>query len=207
MGIWMALVVAAAVFPPEDGTLPRSLQSGEDGGTINGVVAARAGVWGGRPLSFEAVRTDNTQAASKQQAFFSTSALAGIELFDHVDLLATYEAEVASKLTGEMAGAYLGWREHPKEKYGEGVPDEVLIYAGCLSGHLKVHETDFGSFDRGTGFSGGIALGWDLSPHTTALFFGEYRYIKFRYDEAIISGQTSLGGSTVWFGLGLTYRF
>lgn len=207
MGIWMALVVAATVFPPEDGELPRSLQSNEDRWTVDGVVAARAGVWGGRPLSFQAVRTDNTQAASKQEAFFSASVLAGVEFLGHVDLLATYEGEVASKLTGEMAGAYLGWREHPKEKYGPGVPDEVLIYAGCLSGHVRVHETDFGTFDRGTGFSGGIALGWDLSPHATAMLYGEYRYIKFRYDETVVSGDTALGGSSGWFGLGLTYRF
>jgi hypothetical protein len=207
MGIWMAVVLAAAVFPPEDDRLPRSLQAEDDWAAVDGVAAARLGVWTGRGFDFKATRTDSTQAISKQQALFSASLLGGVQFYEHVVVLGTFEEDVASKITAQVGGAYFGWREHPKQHYGKGVPDEVMIYGGILVGRLTVHESNFGAFDRGLGFGGGIALGWTLSTHVTLQLFGEYRYLKFDYQRDVLSGDKSIGGSTGWFGLGFDYRF
>jgi hypothetical protein len=207
MGIWLAAVLATAAFPPDDDALPRTLQIEDDVRTVEGLVSARLGVWAGRSLRFEAVRADNTQAQSKQEALFSASVLAGVQFYEHLALLGTFEADLASKMNAEVGGLYLGWREHPKVPYGKGVPDEVLIYAGVLVGRVTVHETDFGSFDRGVGFGGGLEFGWELSPHLTFAVFAEYRYLKFKYQMDVISGDDHLGGSAGWFGLGLDCRF
>jgi hypothetical protein len=207
MGIWMAVALAAAVFPPEDGELPRSLQTDDDWTAVDGIADARLGVWGGRKFKFQATRTDSTLASSKQEALFSASLLGGVQFYEHVVALGTYEMDLASKISAQVGGAYMGWREHPKQRYGKGVPDEIMIYGGVLVGRLRIHESDFGTFDRGIGFGGGLALGWSLSQHVAVQLFGEYRYLKFDYERDVLTGNKSMGGSTGWFGLGLDYRF
>jgi hypothetical protein len=207
MALWMAVVMAAAAIPPGDGELPRTVQIDDDWSAAGGVAAVRVGAWAGREFSFQAVRSDSTQATSKQQAFFSASVLGGLELYEHFVILGTYEADLASKISAQVGGAYLGWREHPKEKYGKGVPDSVTLYAGVLVGRLDVKQDDFGSFDRGTGFGGGLALGWSLSAHASVELYGEYRFLRFDYNRDVLSGDKSIGGSSGWFGLGLDYRF
>jgi len=207
MAIWMAVMLAAAGFPPEDDALPRSLQDDMDRPTVEGILSVRAGVWTGRQFSFQSVRTDSTQATSKQQALFSASVLGGVQLYEHFAILGTYEADLASKLTVQLGGAYIGWREHPKQRYGKGVPDEVLLYAGALFGRLKVDKEDFGSFDRSIGFGSGLAFGWVLSSRFTAQLYGEYRYMKFDYNRDVLSGDKSIGGHGAWLGLGVDYRF
>src|SRR5207302_875266 len=99
MAIWMAVMLAAAASAPDDDPLPRSLQAEDEWNSVNGIVAARLGVWAGRSFSFQAVRTDSTQATSKQQAFFSASILGGLEFYDHVVILGTYESDLASKIS------------------------------------------------------------------------------------------------------------
>jgi hypothetical protein len=208
MGIWLAAVLAAAGVPPDDDeALPRSLQIEDDVVAVRGLASARLGVWVGRPLSFEAVRTDNTQAVSKQEALFSASIMGGAQFYEHLAVLGTFEGDIASKITAQVGGVYVGWRENPKPHYGKGVPDEVMIYAGVLLGRLTVHEADFGSFKGGVGFGGGLEIGWELSPHLVFELFAEYRYLKFNYKPDIVSGDSHIGGSTGWFGLGLDYRF
>jgi hypothetical protein len=208
MGIWMAVALAATVAtPPEDDALPRSLQLEEGPSVVDGIVSARLGVWAGRSFQFEALRTDSTQASTKQEAFVSASLLAGAQFYGHVVVLGTYEASLGAKLSISVGGAYVGWREHPKPAYGKGVPDEVMIYAGALFGRLKVDETDFGSFDRSIGFGGGLELGWSLSRRMVLQVFAEYRSIKFDYQPAVVSGDEKIGGSSGWFGLGIDYRF
>lgn len=206
MGIWMAVVMAAALGP-EDDPLPQQLQLEDDWSAVEGVIAARLGVWTGRDFKFQATRTDNTQATSKQEAFFSASILGGVQFYEHFVVLGTYESDVASLITAQAGGGYIGWREHPKERYGKGAPDEAMAYAGVLVGRLHVHQTDFGAFDRGVGFGGGLALGWALSTHVTAQLYGEYRSLKFNYERDVQSGDKRIGGSAGWFGLGIDYRF
>ena len=208
MAIWMAVALAAAVFPPEDvDGLPRSLQADPEWSTVEGVVAARMGIWTGHGFEFAAVRTDNTEAKSKQSTFFTASLLGGVQLHEHVVLLGTYEGDIASKVTVQVAGAYLGWREHPKQRYGKGVPDEVMIYAGAILGRYKVHRDDFGTFDEGIGFAGGIALGWMLTSHLSFQLYGEYRLIEFDYEREIMSGDDAVGGSTLLIAAGIDFRF
>jgi hypothetical protein len=207
MAIWLALALAAAGLPPDDERLPVSLQLDDELSPVRATVTARLGAWTGSSFEFEAIRTDSTKANSKQKTFFSASILGGAVFYDHVVLLATYEASLASKLTITAAGAYLGLRDHPKPRYGKGVPDEVMLYAGVLLGRVHVDATDFGSFDRGVGFAGGVELGWSISETLVVGIYGEYRNIKFDYQRDIISGDDQLGGSSVWVGLGLDYRF
>ncbi len=207
MALWMALMLAAAGGAPGEDELPRSLQAEVSPRTVEGVAAARLGVWFGRDFGFKAIRTDSTQASSKQEAFFSASILAGAQFYDHFVLMASYEADLASHVTIDVGGLYLGWREHPKERYGHGVPDEVMIYAGVLLGRINVDEPDFGSFDRGVGFGGGIAMGWSISPRWTFQLYGEYRYLKFDYNRDVLAGDTSIGGNGGWIGAGLDFRF
>lgn len=208
MALWLAAVLAASAFGPgDDPALPPALQIDDDWSAADGIAAVRVGVWAGREFSFEAVRTDATQAKSKQQAFASASVLGGIQLYDHVVILGTYEADLASKVTVQVGGGYLGWRERPRERYGKGVPDEVMLYAGALVGRLGVDKDDFGSFDRAVGFGGGLAFGWALSKHATIEVYGEYRFMRFDYNREILSGDKSIGGSSGWFGLGLDWRF
>jgi len=207
MALWMTVVLAAAAFGPGDGEVPRTLQIDDDWSAADGIAAVRVGVWAGREFSFDAIRTDSTQARSKQQAFASASVLGGVQLYEHVVLLGTYEGDLASKISAQVGGGYLGWRERPKEKYGKGVPDEVLLYAGVLVGRLDVKKDDFGSFDRATGFGGGLAFGWSISNHASVQLYGEYRFLRFDYNRDVLSGDKSIGGSSGWFGLGLDWRF
>jgi len=208
MGIWMAVALAAAwASPPGDDPLPRSLQFEDEVSVVDGLASARLGVWTGRSFQFEAVRSDSTQASTKQQAFFSASLLAGAQFYEHLVVLGTYESSIASKMSIQLGGAYLGWREHPKQRYGKGVPDEVMIYAGVLLGRLNVDETDFGSFDKGVGFAGGLEFGWSLSPRFVVELFAEFRSIKFDYQRDVIKGDDKIGGSSGWFGIGMDYRF
>ena len=207
MAIWMAVMLAAAGFPPNDEKLPRTLQAEETLKPVEAIFGVRAGIWTGRSFDFQAIRLDSTQATSDQQAFFSAQALAGIQLYEHVAVLVSYEADIASKVSAHVGGAYLGWRERPKTRYGKGVPDEVLIYAGAVTGRISVDTTGFGSFDRGLGYSVGLSLGWSLTPRLSVQLAGEYRYLKFDYRQDVLSGDTSIGGNSVWAGLGLDYRF
>jgi hypothetical protein len=207
MAIWMAALLAAAGLPPGDDRLPRTLQSDEPPKAVEGILAVRAGVWTGRGFDFAAVRTDSTQATSDQQALISASILGGVQLYDHFAVLATYEADLASKITAQVGGAYVGWREHPKERYGKGVPDEVMLYAGVLLGRISVHSTDFGDFERGVGFGGGLAFGWSISSRFHVQLYGEYRYLKFDYKRQVLSGDTSIGGNSAWIGVGVDLKF
>jgi hypothetical protein len=208
MAIWLAVALAAAVFPPDDGDgLPRSLQTDPDWRAVEGVVAARMGVWTGHGFEFSAVRTDNTEAKSQQATFFTASLLAGVQFHEHVVILGSFEGDVASKVTVQVGGVYVGWREHPKQRYGKGVPDEVMIYAGAILGSLEVHKDDFGDFDSGVGFAGGVAMGWMISSQLSFQLYGEYRLIEFDYKREIVSGDDSIGGSTVLLAVGIDLRF
>jgi len=207
MAIWLAVMLAAAGFPPDDDRLPRSLQLEDEVQPVTPTVAARLGIWTGRTFEFQAVRTDSTQATTKQKTFFTASLLGGVQLYDHIVLLATIESSFASKTTIQAGGAFVGWRERPKLRYGKGVPDEVMIYGGVLVGRLDVDKEDFGEFDRGVGFGGGLEFGWSVSPSTVVQLFAEFRSLKFDYRRDILSGDDSIGGTSGWFGIGIDHRF
>lgn len=207
MGIAMAAVLAVACFAQDERGGRYNYTLDEDTKTLDGVAGVRLGVWTGRDFSFDAIRTDGKQATSKQQALFSASAMVGMEFYDHFRVMIAAEADVASQITAEVGGAYLGWHQRPKERYGKGVPDEATVYAGVVFGSIKVNEPDFGEFDHGIGFGGGLDFGWLLSPRWSVDFLAEYRYLKFDYKRDVVSGDNSIGGHSVWIGLGLSVRF
>jgi hypothetical protein len=208
MAIWMAALLAAAVSTQEDYRSPYPVRDqDEDWTAVEGIVAARLGVWTGRDFKFQAVRTDSTQATSKTHALFGGSVMAGLQFYEHVVLLGSYEAGAASKISSQIGAAYLGWREHPRKRYGKGVPDEVMLYGGVLVGRFEVDEPDFGSFDRGIGFGGGLSAGWALSPSWTVQIYGEYRFLRFDYNRDVLSGDDKIGGNTVFLGAGIDLRF
>lgn len=207
MGIAMAAVLAVACFAQDERGEKYNYILDEDAHTTNGVAAVRMGVWGGRDFSFDAIRTDGKQATSKQEAFFSANAMVGMEFYDHFRVMLSAEGDIASQITAEIGGAYVGWHQRPKERYGKGVPDEATVYAGALFGKIDVHEPDFGEFKRGIGFAGGIDFGWQLSSKWSVDFLAEYRYLKFDYKLDVTEGDNSIGGNTFWIALGLSLRF
>jgi len=207
MGIGMAAVLAVACLAQDERGGKYTYALDEEAKTLDGIAEVRIGAWTGRDFSFQAVRTDGLQSTSKQQTLFSASAMIGMEFYDHLRVMASVEGDVASKITAEVGGLYLGWHQRPKERYGKGVPDEATVYGGVLFGSINVHEPDFGEFDRGIGFGGGISFGWMLSPKWTFDIIGEYRYLKFDYKRDIISGDKSIGGHGAWIGFGLDLRF
>lgn len=206
MGVLTAAMLSAAMFCQEtpdylrrwDEPTPR---------TVDVVAIARAGAWTGRDFEFEATRTDGLVSTSKQTTFFSASVMLGVEIHDHFMLLGMIEGNVGSKITSELAGLYVGWHQRPKERYGKGVPDEATVYAGVVGGNLDVDKTNFGDFDTGVGFGGGITFGWTVTPQMSVELIGEYRFIEFDYEKDVVSGSTKIGGNTGWFGLGVNFRF
>src|SRR5688500_10598494 len=207
MAIWLAAVLAAAGFPQDNDRLPRSMKLEDETAVAEGVLAARVGVWASRQFEFEAIRTNSTKAESKQQAFFSASLLGGVQLYERLVILGTFESNIATKITIQAGGAYLGWRDHPKQHYGKGVPDEVMLYAGVLFGRLMVDQDDFGSVDSGIAFAGCVIFGSCLSSDPSIQLSGAYRSMPFDYVRVIVSGDDKIGGSGGCIGLGLQYRF
>lgn len=206
MAIWMAALLAAAASTQEGYRHPYFDQPAEGaGGSL--ILGARTGIWTGRDFKFEAVRTDSTQATSKSSSFFSAAVLGGLQFDDHIVLLGTFEGDFSSKISSQVYGGYLGWRERPAQRYGKGVPDEVLIYAGALVGHFEVQKSDFGDFDRGVGFGGGLSLGWSISRRATIQLHGEYRHLSFDYQRDVLTGDDKIGGNSVWIGGGIDFRF
>ena len=206
MGIWAAAVLAAALAQESD-ALPRTMKIEDEASPADGLLTARLGVWTGRSFKFEAIRPDGTQASTREQAFFSASLMGGVQFYEHLVLMGSFESSFASQITIQTGGAYLGYRDHPKTRYGNGVPDEVMLYAGVVTGRITVHEDDFGSFERGVGLGAGLEFGWSLSPRVIVALWAEYRSIKFDYKPEVLSGDDRIGGSSGWFGVGLDWRF
>lgn len=207
MGIAMAAMLAVACFAQDERGEKYSYILDENTRMLDGIGVVRVGAWTGRDFKFEAIRTDGKQATSNQQTFFSAGAMVGMEFYDHFRVMISGEADIASKITAEVGGAYIGWHQRPKERYGKGVPDEATVYAGAVFGKIDVHEPEFGEFDRGVGFAGGIDFGWQLSPKWSVDLIGEYRYLKFDYKLDVSEGDKSIGGNSFWIGMGLTLRF
>jgi len=207
MGISMAVVLGATVFCQDIPDYQRPSDTGEHRHPVEAVALARIGVWAGREFNFQATRTDGLVATSKQEALLSASMSGGLEFYDHFLVLGMIEGDVATKLAAEVAGAYVGWQERPKERYGKGVPDEATVYAGVIGGSLKIHEANFGDFDTGIGFGGGMSFGWTLTKHLGVEVAAEYRYLKFDYKRDVVSGDSSIGGNSVMIGVGLNFRF
>ena len=209
MGIWLAAVMATACFAQDYGTIrsPYVYGSESSAPAVDGILLPRAGVWAASDFKFQATRTDGKVSTSNQQALFSASMMGGVQFYDHFRILASIEADFASKISSEVGGVYLGWHQRPKERYGKGVPDEATVYAGLVVGKMTVSESDFGDFDRGVGFGGGVTFGWTVSSSLTVDLIGEYRYLKFDYQKDVASGSTSIGGSGAWIGIGLDVRF
>lgn len=206
MGVLMAALLCAAGMVQET---PDYLRRYEDEAppVVKGVAIARLGAWTGRDFEFQATRTDGLVSTSKQKTLFSASAMAGLEFYDRFLLLGSVEAGVASHLSAEVAGLYIGWHQRPKERYGRGVPDEATVYAGVVGGNIDVDEPNFGDFDTGIGFGGGLSFGWTVSPNFSVDLYGEYRFLEFDYKKDVVSGNDRIGGNTGWFGAGVSFRF
>ena len=106
-----------------------------------------------------------------------------------------------------MAGVYLGYRDRAEEAVAPSIPDEATIYAGGIAGRFEIQESGFGDFDNGFGFGGGIEFTWNLTPTFSYSLIGEYRMIKFDYEEDVLTGDTFAGGSSGWVGMGAELRF
>lgn len=87
------------------------------------------------------------------------------------------------------------------------LPVDLQIAVGPLLGRLDVTVAGFGSFNHAVGIDARIAAtGW-LNTRIGLNLWLEYRDLSFKYAGTVTSGDTSAGGPSYAFGLGLLMRF
>ncbi len=199
MSLWMAAVLAAAA------DVPAEMQWEDDG--FEGFVRLRAGAWISRGFEFQAVRADSMQVTSTGEGLGSAGVDGGFTIFDHYVLLATLEQSLTDDVTSRIAGACVGFRERSDPGSPVGVPSEVMLYAGVIWGTFEVDASGFGDFEDAWGFRAGGAFTWQPSPGIAGSLIVEYRLIEFNYEEPVVEGDSHAGGSTVWIGMAVDFRF
>lgn len=174
---------------------------------IEPFVRLRSGIWGSRDFDFEATLPNLEPRRAKGDWVVSSGLDAGAIFPDNWALLLTYEFESSHEYFGHLGGAALGYRGRAEPDVSPGVPRETLVYAGVLWGTLEVHDSEFGDFDESYGFRAGLSLQWEL--HSTLMVSAafEYRLMEWDYEEPVQSGDDQVGGSGIWLGVGLEYRF
>jgi hypothetical protein len=170
----------------------------------------RGGIWASRGLDFDATTVFSTQLRSKSETLSSAGIDFGASIFsERVVVFGSLEASIGGKMHSESVGACIGYRDWSDPGASPGVPQEAMIYAGPIFGRFDITTAGFGDFDRALGARAGISFTWKLNRTFGVSLAVEYRYLKFDYKDksTIVSGDTSIGGSGVWAGLGLDLRF
>lgn len=170
-------------------------------------VRLRGGAWISKDFKFEAVRTDSVQVESKEEALPSGALEFGVRLPAGLFLTAAAEASMGSHTEVAVAGLAIGYRERRAPDASELLPAEGAAYVGGLYGRFEVDEEGFGDFDDAFGFRGGLSASWNLSSGIVAGVTAEYRFMEFEYEGDVLSGDTHAGGSGVWVGATIDFRF
>jgi hypothetical protein len=117
------------------------------------------------------------------------------------------------------AGADYGAGDHVKVVSGSirigarwAVDDKVSpltlgVSAGPLFGRLDTTVSGFGDFKSGVGFEGRIDAAARLTPNLDLGLWADYRYLKFEFEETVLSGDRDAGGSMFAVGAALIMRF
>ena len=202
MSVFLAILLASA------GDLPQNLQDSEaPEPKTQGFVRVRGGVWASRGFDFEAVRSTGAQVSTSGEMLGSAALDFGVSIRERALIFVSAEAGSGSGLDARVAGLYLGIRERIKPPYPPAMPHEITAYAGALWGQIEARDDAFGKFDDTWGFGGGLEFTWFLSRHWALSVIGEYRLMRFKYQEDVVSGETELGGSGAWAGASLELRF
>ena len=207
----MTLCVLLLLLSPDD--LPLSLSEPEPAApeardTL--FLRVRGGAWTTSAFRFDATTTASTEMTSRQKTLGSGGLDAGASLLsDRLVLFGGIDGSFASHLRLETGGICLGVRDWSDPAAVAGVPQEGMIYAGPIYGRFDVTTPGFIDFDRAWGARAGISFTWKPGRTLGLTLVAEYRYIKFqvRDKSEIASGNTSVGGSGLWAGLGLDFRF
>jgi hypothetical protein len=198
MILFMAAVLAI-------GDAPTGIQWEDDG--FEGFVRLRGGAWISRGFEFKTLRADSIQVSSDGQALWSGGADGGFTLLDHYVLFATYEMSLTDDVTSLIAGACVGFRERSDPGSPVAVPSEVMLYAGPIWGTFEIDASGFGDFEDAWGFRAGASFTWQPSPGIAGSLIAEYRVIEFEYELEVAEGDSHAGGSTVWIGMAVDFRF
>jgi hypothetical protein len=201
----MMLLAALLLLGPGD--LPVSLQDGASFEDESVMFRVRGGAWICDGFQFEAVRTDSVQVASKEGVLPSGGADLAIALPLDLFVLATAELSMGSHTEAAIAGLALGYRERRSPDASELLPHEASAYAGAFYGRFEVDAEGFGDFDDAVGFFGGLSASWNVTRGFLIGIQAEYRFVEFDYELDVLSGDTSAGGSGVWVGASLDFRF
>lgn len=202
MNIIFSVLLAAS------GDLPQNLQDSETPEPkTQGFVRVRGGAWISRGFDFEAVTAGGLQVSTHDEALGSAALDVGVSIRERALLFVSAEACTGGGLEARVAGIYLGIRERLKPPYPPAMPHEITAYAGALWGQIEARNSAFGTFDDAWGFGGGFEFTWFLSRNWAVSVIGEYRLMRFKYEEDVVSGDTELGGSGVWAGASLELRF
>ncbi len=202
MSVFLAILLASA------GDLPQNLQEPEaPEAKTEGFVRVRGGAWASRSFDFEALRGNGSQVSTSGEILGSAALDVGVSIRERALIFLSAEAGSGSGLDARVAGLYVGIRERLKPPYPPAMPHEITAYAGALWGQIEARDASFGDFDDAWGFGGGLEFTWFLSRHWAFSVIGEYRLMRFKYREDVVSGDTEIGGSGVWGGASLELRF
>lgn len=202
MSVFLAILLSSA------GDLPQNLQDSEASEPkTQGFVRVRGGAWASRGFDFEAVRSNGVQVSTTGELLGSAALDFGVSIRERALIFLSAEAGSGSGLDARVAGLYVGIRERLKPPYPPAMPHEITAYAGALWGQIEARDSAFGEFDDAWGFGAGMEFTWFLSRRWAISVIGEYRLMRFRYREDVLSGDTELGGSGVWGGASLELRF
>lgn len=194
--VWAAALVLACALP----------LAAQDDPDVDVFGRVHGGGWMSGEFDFEAFRLDGVRDLdSRGMAILGVDA--GVRLFEHYLIFATGEYGLAGDLSALMFGGGIGYTHVLSEDDGPWPPSDLTVYLGGLWGRLEVDKSDFGEFDDAFGFRAGVSLAFRPWEHVFMDFFLEYRLLKFDYEEDVIGGDDSIGGSGVAFGLGIEFRF
>jgi hypothetical protein len=184
----------AAPFPREIGSEPL-------------FVRIRGGAWFSEGFRFDAVRTDLIHVASREDLLPAGGVDFGLSLPEGLFAFASAEGAFGRYTQVKAAGLSLGYREWRTPETPEGLPDEASVYAGAFYGTFDVDAVGFGNFDGAVGFWGGVSASWQLTRGIVASLQVEYRYADFKYQLPVLTGDRYAGGSGIWLGAALDFRF
>jgi hypothetical protein len=176
-----------------------------EGFDLSPFLVLRSGVWACGDFNFDST-LDGVHREIKTSALFSAGVDAGVGISKSFVLFGTYEANLADDIFCDIAGACLGYRGFAEEGAKSTIPAETLIYAGGMWGRFKVDEEGY-EFDDSFGFRAGIAFSWKLNRNFMLDLVGEFRLMEWETTEAPDSGDSKIGGSGGWVGMGLKLSF
>lgn len=113
-------------------------------------------------------------------------------------------AEIAGSddVSVRMGSVLLGkcWR------LGE-TPHFIQLSAGPIFGELEVGVPGYGDFQSGVGGAVRASTTVELHEQFEAMIWLDYRQIRFKFDEPVLSGDQHAGGASFAFGAGFLLRF